>query len=117
MRKHTLSFKNAFNGILTALKTQLNLRIHLLATVLVLYLGFFLKITKPELLTLLLTIAMVIVAEMANTAIEFLGDAITLERNEFIKNAKDVSAGAVFITSAFSVLIGIVIFTPYLLNL
>ena len=66
---------------------------------------------------MILAIALVWLAEAFNTAIERLGDAVTLERNEFIKFAKDVSGGAVLVAAVTSTLIGLTIFLPRLIHL
>jgi len=117
MRKHTVSFRNAFTGILTATHTQVNIRIHLIATTIVTLLAVYLQISMVEGLVLLLTIASVIVAELFNTAIEFLADAVTLEDNNFIRDAKDVSAGAVLVSAIFAALVGLLIFVPKIIIL
>lgn len=114
LRKHTLSFSNAFAGISEAFKTQVNLKIHALIAITAITLGFYLKISTTEFLILILTIGTVVVAEMANTAIEQLSDAVTRDHNDYIKMAKDVAAGSVLLTAAFSVIIGIIIFIPKL---
>ena len=59
-----------------------------------------------------MAISMVMLAEMINTSLEFMADAVTLEHNENIKMAKDVAAGAVLITSIFAAVIGMFIFIP-----
>lgn len=117
MRKHTISFKNAFIGIYTATRTQTNIRFHLIATILVFLLGAWLQVSLIEGLVLILTITTVFVAEMFNTAIEFLSDAVTLEQNELIGHAKDVSAGAVLFSALLAATIGGLIFIPKLLAL
>lgn len=116
MRKHTLSLTNAFNGIISALETQVNLKIHFLVAVSALILGFYLGITPTEYLVLILTIGTVIVAEMGNTSIEHLADAVTLKQNEHIRRAKDVAAGSVLLTAIFAILVGCIIFIPKLLT-
>lgn len=115
MLKHTISFRHALRGIWTALTTQLNLRIHFVLGSLALYFSFYLQVPFAQILVLVLIIALVMLAEMINTAIEFCCDAITLEQNEYIKHAKDVSAGAVLLTAIFALLIGLMIFLPQLL--
>ena len=115
MRTHTISFRHAARGVVHATGTQLNLRLHLIITTLVIFLSILLEVSILEVLVLLLTIALVLTAELINTAIEYLGDAITLENNEFLRNAKDVSAGAVLVSAIFAVLIGLTIFIPKLL--
>ena len=117
MSKHTISFKNALRGISIALTTQTNLRIHFLIGSLVLVTAVYLSIPFAQILLLILTIALVMLAEMINTSIEFFCNAITLENNEDIKRAKDVSAGAVLISVIFATLIGLVIFIPQIINM
>jgi len=112
MRKYTISFRNALTGIYTATHTQTNIRIHLIATILVLIISIYLQVTLIEGLILILTIATVFVAEMFNTALEFLSDAVTLEHNQLIGHAKDISAGAVLISAILALTIGLFIFIP-----
>lgn len=112
MLKHTISFQNAFRGIWTAVSTQANIRIHVIVGSIVIFLGVYFHIDVDHTLDLLIAISLVMLAEMVNTAIEFLSDAVTLEHNEFIKHAKDVSAGAVLISAIFAAIIGMVIFIP-----
>lgn len=115
LRKHSLSFKSAFAGIHSALITQVNLKIHFLAGFLALSLGYYLQISTLEYLVIIVTIGTVIVSEMANTALEHLADAVTLEHNEYIKMAKDVAAGSVLLTAIIAIVVGIVIFLPKLI--
>ncbi len=117
MEKHTISFKNAFRGLGVAVTTQLNLKIHFVVATLVLATGLFLELNLTEWLIITLTIGMVIVAELINTAVEFGCNAITREHNEDIKHAKDISAGAVLFAATLSVIIGLLIFLPKILSL
>lgn len=117
MRKHTISFKNAATGILTAARTQINIRIHLLAAAAVFILGDLLRINLSEALILLIAVAIVMTAEMVNTSIEFMCDAVTREKNEYIRDAKDVSAGAVLVSAIFAAIIGSFIFVPKIIAL
>ena len=114
MHRHTISFKNAAIGIYTAARTQANIRIHLIISTVVLIAGAYFKISIIEAVVLLLTIAMVIIAEMFNTSIEFLSDKVTKEHDELIKYTKDVSAGAVLVSAIFAAIIGSIIFIPKL---
>lgn len=112
MLRHTISFRYAFTGIWTALTTQLNLRLHFLVGSLVLLGSVYFRLNLTEILVLILTISLVMVTEMVNTAIEFLANGVTLEHQEYIKHAKDVSAGAVLLSAIFATLIGLIIFLP-----
>jgi len=117
MKQHSISFVNAGHGIWTAIITQTNIRIHIIVGSLVIFLSSYLHITFDQVIDLILTISVVLVAEMVNTSLEFLSDAVTLEHNLNIKYAKDVAAGAVLISAIFAIFIGIIIFAPQLLDL
>ena len=117
MDKHTISFRNAFRGLITAFTTQLNLRIHLSIGTIVTAVGLFFELSINEWLVIALTIAMVVVAELNNTAVEFACNAITREQNIDIKHAKDTAAGAVLFAAAFSVIVGFLIFWPKIINI
>lgn len=113
--QHTISFRNAFKGIWTAVTTQNNLRVHFFVGSLVLFGAAYLRLSIQHVLVLVLAISQVMVAEMVNTALELLSNAVTLEHNNFIKYAKDVSAGAVLLSAIFATLIGFMIFIPAVL--
>jgi diacylglycerol kinase (ATP) len=106
------SFNCAFNGIVHALKTERNMRLHFVATCLVLILSLYLKLEKFEILILLFTIALVIVSEMINTAIEATVDLITTEIHPIAGIAKNVAAGAVLVSSVLALVVGYLIFYP-----
>ena len=74
-------------------------------------------IDKVEWLILILTITMVLSAEIMNSAVEYLVDLSTLEYHHLAKAAKDAAAGAVLITALAAVLVGLIIFGPRLLQL
>ncbi|MDA3798988.1 MAG: diacylglycerol kinase family protein [Kiritimatiellae bacterium] len=114
LTKRCCSFKYAFQGIARVLRTQPNFWIHLLAASIVFLGAMWLKISAIQWCLLVLSVSMVISAEVFNTAIEYLCDAVTKEQNEYIGAAKDVAAAAVLITSVFAAIVGIIIFMPYL---
>jgi len=80
-------------------------------------LSYFLKISYVEYLFILITIFFVIISEMMNTAIEEMTNLITKEHRKEAKIAKDVAAAAVFLSAAFSVVVGVIIFAPRILEL
>lgn len=106
------SFKYAFSGIFLAIKQERNMKIHILAMILVIILGISLKINTVEWITCIILFGIVISAEMFNTAIETVVNMIMPEKNEKAKIAKDVSAGAVLINAIASAIIGGIIFIP-----
>ncbi len=111
------SFRNALIGIKTAYKSQKNLRVHIFFGFLVIIIGVFLKVSIVEWLILLLTILVVVITEMFNTALEFTVDLYSTEYSKQAKKAKDVSAAGVLITAFSAILIGIIIFLPKLVLL
>lgn len=78
--------------------------------------GFFFKITKTEWLILFFTFSLVIGFEMVNTAIESMTDILTLRYDISAKNAKDTAAGMVLVSAIFSIVVGLIIFIPYLIK-
>jgi diacylglycerol kinase (ATP) len=100
------SFHHAYDGIVSAVRTQRNMRFHLFAAVGVLVAGLLLGVSGLELAVLVLTIVVVFVVEMLNTAMEFVVDLVTDEYHPLAKLAKDVSAGAVLVSSVGAVLVG-----------
>ncbi len=108
------SFRHAFAGIATLLREEHNARIHLLATVLVLALAWYLQVSKGDYLALLLVIALVWLAEALNSALEYLCDALVPEHHELIAKAKDVAAAGVLICAAVAVAVGALVFLPYM---
>ena len=107
------SFACAGRGIVLLLRTQVNARIHLLATVLVIAAGLAFRITRGEWCMLAVAIGIVWIAEAANTALEFLADRITREHDEAIRRAKDIAAGGVLLAAITAAVIGILILGPH----
>jgi diacylglycerol kinase (ATP) len=104
------SFNSALEGIVYALRTQRNAKIHFAVTALVLFASVWLSITKIELILLLITIALVLVTEMMNSSLEVILD-LTVERyHPLARIAKDVAAGAVLFSALNAVLVGYLIF-------
>lgn len=110
IRKLLDSFNYAIEGLVYSIRTQRNMQIHMVATMLILVACFVLDISKIEILIVTITITMVILAEMINTAIECAIDATTNYYHPLVKIAKNVSAGAVLITALNAVIVGYVVF-------
>ena len=110
------SFKYAIEGIISSFKTERNMKIHVLAMIVVIALGFFFRLDKVEWCFIIIAIASVISAELFNTAIETVVDMVSPERNPKAKLVKDIAAGAVFIVAIGSAIIGFIIFGPKIIN-
>lgn len=110
MKKIIDSFNYAAEGLIYSVRTQRNMRFHLVAALLVILACFFFKISKVELLILFIAMTMVIAAEMVNTAIECTIDATTNYYHPLAKIAKNVAAGAVLLTAFNAIFVGYLIF-------
>lgn len=115
--KFSKSVGHAIDGIEYTINKERNIKLEILAAIIVSVAGFILKITLTEWLVMLLVISMVLSLELINTAIERCVDLVTKDYHDLAKAAKDASAGAVFMMSLFSIIIGIVIFLPKIINL
>lgn len=108
-----LSFKYALVGIVSALKEEPNLKFHLVAALLVIFISFILNLSGPDWIIIIFLIGFVITVELTNTAIEAVVDAFTDKEHPGAKLAKDISAGAVLVAAVTSVIVGIIVFLPY----
>lgn len=109
------SFKYAIEGFISSFKTERNMKIHILAMIVVIALGFYLKLSLIEWCIISFAIALVIGAELFNTAIETIVDMVSPEKNPKAKLAKDISAAAVLVLSIGAAVTGIIIFFPKLM--
>jgi Diacylglycerol kinase len=110
------SFKAAFNGMKLLVCEERNFQIHLLFTVLAIASCILFGVTKSEWFTVFILIGLVLSAEAVNTCIECICDLVSPDYHPLVKKIKDISAGMVLILSIISVIVGCVIFIPYLLN-
>lgn len=106
------SFRFAFKGMHTLITTQHNCWIHAAATILVTVSGWYLEVSQTEWLMLIFAIGLVWVAEALNTAVEFLGDAVSMEQHPLIGKAKDVASAGVLISAITAAIVGLIIFLP-----
>lgn len=100
------SFDHAYRGLVYAVRTQRNMRFHVVAAAAVLVLSLFVGASKLELAVLVLLITAVFVTEMFNTALEFAVDLVTREYHPLAMLAKDISAGAVLVVSVAALAVG-----------
>lgn len=116
LKRFYKSFHFALQGIHYALKYDQNLVIHFIVACFVVLLSIVLDVSPFEMGILGVTILLVISTEMINSAIEKMVDLITKEHRAEAKIAKDVAAGMVLLTSVGAVIIGFLIFLPYILD-
>lgn len=112
------TFKNSFKGIRLALKSERNIRIHFIIAIIAISSGIVLHFTAVEFCLLLIAIALVIISEMMNSAIEFTLDAVFHNRySKLVGMAKDIAAGGVMIATFISIAMGILLFGSKIVSL
>ena len=116
-RTFITSVKDCINGLNFIIISEHNFKREIMLAMLALMASYILKVSRIEFIIVLLSIALVIVSEIFNTAIEKTVDLCTSEYNEIARIAKDVSAFAVFTMCFFSLIIGIIIFIPKIIYL
>lgn len=115
--KNKNSFVYALTGIKKAIKSEKNIKIDIVAAILVIIAAAVLKISTVEWIVCLVLISGVLSAEMMNTAIEAAIDLYTREKKELAAKAKDVAAGAVLVKAIVSAIIGGIIFIPKIIEM
>ncbi len=107
----------AISGIIIAFKTQSNFRIQFVIGVLALLLAFVVNFSRIEWLVLLVSICLVLSAELINTVVEHLVDISFTTYDPKAKIVKDLSAGIVLLVSIIVFVIGLILFIPHLLSI
>ena len=114
LKKNLRSYRFAWNGISHSTKHENNFRYQIIAGLVVIVAGLYLKLNIRSWLIIILLIGLVLMAELFNTAIERLADIVHPEEHPEIGKVKDVAAGAVLVISVTAFIIGVIIFGPAL---
>jgi diacylglycerol kinase len=116
VKDRLMSFRYAINGLKLLFKTEHNARIHLVVSLLAVTLGVLLDISSVEWGLVFIVIGLVFIAELFNSAIEFLADFVSPGYALLVGKAKDLAAAGVLLASVLAVAIGIVVFLPKLVS-
>ena len=108
------SFGYAFKGLKKVLREEQNLQIQLGVASIVLFLAAVWDVNRMEWIILVLVIGLVMLMEIANSAVERITDVLKPRLDHYVKEIKDITAAAVFLASLVAVIIGIMVFWPYL---
>lgn len=111
------SFTHAFRGICVLVKSTHNFWVHIFFSIIVIILGYILKISPIEWVLITLSIGFVMVSEAFNTAIEIDIDLTSPNYHPYARDTKDVAAGAVLISAIISIIVGLIIFLPKIMIL
>lgn len=110
------SFRHAFAGWWTLIRTQPNARIHLAAAAAVTAMGLWLGLSLPEWALIALAVGLVLVAEFFNTALESVVDLASPHHHLLAKSAKDLAAGGVLMAAFTAVVVGLLVLGPPLVT-
>jgi diacylglycerol kinase (ATP) len=112
--KRAESFTHAWRGLGVFIKSTHNAWVHLAALALAILLGFYFDITEAEWLSIVLASGFVLAAEAFNTALEIDIDLTSPTYHPYARDTKDVAAGAVLISALTALVVGLIIFLPYI---
>ena len=112
-RRRVASFGHAGRGVWSALRSEVHLRLHAVATMVVIGLGFYSGLSRLEWALVALAVAGVWAAELMNTAIEALTDLASPAYHPLAGKAKDVAAGAVLLAALGALVVGALVFVPH----
>lgn len=104
------SFNAAIEGFLYVVRTQRNMRIHFLLALSVILFGISLNFTRIEIMLLCITIGLVLITEMLNTALEIILTKSHTAYSYWVKTVKDIAAGAVLVASINAIITGYFLF-------
>ncbi len=108
------SFRYAVKGMIKTLREEQNLHIQSAAAIIVVAMGVYFGLSRLEWIALILVIGLVIIMEVVNSAIERVTDVLKPRLNTYVKEIKDIMAAAVMLASIIAVLVGLIVFTPYI---
>ena len=109
-------FRDSLRGVRYGLDNQSSFTVHVVAAVLAIALGLYLRISRLEWSVLTICIALVFATELLNTSIEWLAQAITDEHDPRIGKALDIASAAVLLIALAACAIGVLVFVPHLLH-
>ena len=111
------SFKYALAGLKKVWQEEQNFRVHTLVTIIVLVLAFYFQIEVWQLIILILLIALVLILEIINSIMERFVDILKPRIHQYVKDIKDMGAAVVFVGALTAIIIGLIIFLPYFIEL
>jgi len=107
------SFSYARKGFIKTWKEEQNLQIQSIIAFFVFFLAYYLGLNRMEWILIILLSGLVILMELANSAVERIADVLKPRINSYVKEIKDISAAAVLISSFIALIVGIMVFWPY----
>jgi len=106
-------FNYAFKGLKIAITTDNSFKIHFIFVLPVIASGFYLNFNHLEWIIIVLSIGIVLIAELFNTSIEYLVKMFTDEYHELAEKLLDISAGAVLMSALMAIIIALFVYIPH----
>ena len=116
LKARLASFRNAWKGLSVFIRQEHNAWIHCTMAILVILAGVLFRISTDEWIAVVFAIGLVISSEAINSAIERLADVVQPNRDERIRDVKDICAGAVLVCATTAFVIGLIVFLPKFLT-
>ena len=116
MRQFTRSLRHAFRGLAYAVKNEKNFQNELVAAILVIAAMFYFNVTQGEAIVLFVVIMAVLIMELLNTAMERVIDILKPKIHPYAKLIKDLMAASVLMMSLLTIILGLIIFLPYVVS-
>ncbi len=110
------SFSYAFKGLFKVFHEEQNLQIQSAIAIIIIIISFYFKVTNIEWCFIILSIVLVILMEIINSAVERIADVLKPRIHTYVKEMKDIMAAAVMLASITAIIIGLIIFIPYIIN-
>jgi len=108
------SFGYAIKGLIKTFREEQNIRVQSTLGSVAILLAWFLGIARLEWALLVFVIGLVLLMEIANSAVERIADVLKPRINSYVKEIKDITAAAVLLSSVIAIIIGLIIFWPYI---
>jgi len=109
------SFKNALKGLKKVFKEEKNFQFHVIIAIIVVLLSIYWQLAAWQWIIILLLITLILVLEIINTIIERFIDILKPRIHSYVKDIKDMSAAMVMVSTIAAVIIGLIVFLPYII--
>jgi undecaprenol kinase len=111
------SFLHAARGLRYVIIHEKNFQNELAMGVVIVAAMIFFRVTRAEMIVLFLVIAGVLVMELFNTVVERVVDILKPRVHPYARLIKDLMAAGVLVTCVLAIIVGLLIFVPYILEL
>jgi diacylglycerol kinase len=116
IRQFSKSMANALRGLVYVIKNEKNFQNELIIGMLVFFAMVYYDITRAEMVVLIIIIMGVLIMELFNTIMERVVDILKPRVHPYARLIKDLMAAGVLLTSILAIVIGLLIFIPYILK-